>query len=40
MQEKLSPESEVSTEDEVAGLDAYKVAVLISVAAAILSLCL
>ena len=39
LQEKLSPESEVSPEDEVAGLDAYKVAVLISVAAAILSLC-
>jgi len=38
--EKLSPENEVPTDAEVAGLDAYKVAVLISVAAAILSLCL
>jgi hypothetical protein len=39
-QEKLGPENEVPTDDEVVGLDAYKVAVLISVAAAILSLCL
>ena len=39
-QEKLSPENEAPTDDEVVGLDAYKVAVLISVAAAILSLCL
>jgi hypothetical protein len=36
----LSPENEVSADDEVVGLDAYKVAVLLSVAAAILSLCL
>ena len=39
-EEKLSPENEVPTDDEVVGLDAYKVAVLVSVAAAILSLCL
>jgi hypothetical protein len=32
--------NEVPAENEVAGLDAYKVAVLVSVAAAILSLCL
>ena len=39
-QEKLSPNSEVQTSEEVVGLDAYKIAVLVSVAAAILSLCL
>lgn len=39
-QEKFTPENEVPTDDEVVGLDAYKVAVLVSVAAAILSLCL
>jgi hypothetical protein len=39
-QEKFSPENEVPTDDEVVGLDGYKVAVLVSVAAAILSLCL
>ena len=39
-QEKLRRENEVPTDDEVVGLDAYKVAVLVSVAAAILSLCL
>jgi len=38
-QKKFSPEDEVRG-DEVGGLDAYKVAVLVSVAAAILSLCL
>jgi len=38
--EKLSSNSEVQTSDEVLGLDAYQLAVLISVAAAILSLCL
>ena len=37
--EKFSPEDE-GPGDEVGGLDAYKVAVLVSVAAAILSLCL
>jgi hypothetical protein len=38
-QEKLSPEIEVPTDDEGAGLDAYKIAVLVSVGVAILSLC-
>jgi hypothetical protein len=38
-QEKLSPGNEVSTNDEVVGPDAYKVAVLVSVGLAILSLC-
>ncbi len=38
-QEKLTPENEVPTDDEVVGLDAYKVAVLVSVGVAILSLC-
>ncbi len=38
-QEKLSSGNEVSTNDEVAGPDAYKVAVLVSVGLAILSLC-
>jgi hypothetical protein len=38
-QEKLSPDNEASA-DEVAGPDAYKVAVLVSVGAAILTLCL
>lgn len=37
---KLSAEDQVPTEDEVLGLDLYKVAVLVSVAIAILSLCL
>jgi hypothetical protein len=39
-QEKLNLESEVPTDDEVVGLDAYKLAVLVSVGVAILSLCL
>jgi hypothetical protein len=39
-QEKLSPETEVQTTDRGAGLDAYELAVLFSVAAAIFSLCL
>jgi hypothetical protein len=39
-QEKLSPENAVPAGDEVAGLDAYKVAVLVLVGAAILSVCL
>lgn len=39
-QEKLSPESEVPAGDEVAGPDAYKLAVLVLVGAAILSVCL
>ncbi len=38
--QELNPENEVPIDDEVVGLDAYKVAVLVSVAAAILSLCL
>jgi hypothetical protein len=38
-QEKFSPQDE-GPGGEVGGLDAYKVAVLVSVAAAILSLCL
>jgi hypothetical protein len=38
-QEKFSPQDD-GPGGEVAGLDAYKVAVLVSVAAAILSLCL
>ncbi len=38
-QEKLSSGNEVSTNDEVVGPDAYKVAVLVSVGLAILSLC-
>ena len=39
-QEKLSPENEVPAGDEVGGPDAYKVAVLVLVGAAILSVCL
>lgn len=39
-QEKLSPENVVPAGDEVAGPDAYKVAVLVLVGAAILSVCL
>jgi hypothetical protein len=39
-QEKFNAENQVSTDDEVAGLDIYKVAVLFSVGMAILSLCL
>jgi hypothetical protein len=38
-QEKLSPGNEVPTNDEAVGPDAYKVAVLVSVGLAILSLC-
>ncbi len=38
--EKRSPESQVPTDDGVAGLDAYKVAVVVSVGVAILSLCI
>jgi len=38
-QEKLSHEYEVPTDDEVVGLDAYKVAVMVLVGAAILSVC-
>jgi hypothetical protein len=38
--EKLSGEDQVPTDDEVLGLDLYKVAVLVSVGIAILSLCL
>jgi hypothetical protein len=38
--EKLDSESEAQTSDKVLGLDAYELAVLISVTAAILSLCL
>lgn len=38
--EPLSAGSEVPAEDEVVGLDAYEIAVLVSVAAAILTLCL
>lgn len=40
LKEKFSASSEVQTNDKVVGLDAYKLAVLISVAAAILSLCI
>jgi hypothetical protein len=39
-EEKFSPNTEVQTSDKAVALDAYKMAVLISVAAAILSLCL
>jgi hypothetical protein len=39
-QEKLNAENQVSTADEVAGPDIYKVAVLFSIGIAILSLCL
>jgi hypothetical protein len=38
--EPFTPANEIPEEDEVVGLDAYKIAVLVSVAAAILSLCL
>jgi hypothetical protein len=38
--EPLSAGSEVPAEDEAGGLDAYAIAVLVSVATAILSLCL
>jgi hypothetical protein len=38
--EKLSRASEVPTGDEVVGFDAYKLAVLVSVGVAVLSLCL
>jgi hypothetical protein len=38
--EKLSAETQVPADDEVLGLDLYKVAVLVSVGIAILSLCL
>jgi hypothetical protein len=37
---EVGPKSEVPTGDRLVGLDAYKIAVLISIAAAILSLCL
>jgi hypothetical protein len=39
-QEKLSADNQVPTDNEVVGLDIYKVAVLVSVGIAILSLCL
>jgi hypothetical protein len=39
-QGKLSAKSQVSTDDEIARRDIYKVAVLFSVGIAILSLCL
>jgi hypothetical protein len=38
--EKLSAETQVPTDDDVLGLDLYKLAVLVSVGIAILSLCL
>jgi hypothetical protein len=38
--EKISSEDQVPTDDEVLALDLYKVAVLVSVGIAILSLCL
>ena len=38
--EKFSPSSGVQTSDKVVGFEAYKLAVLISIAAAVLSLCL
>ena len=38
--EKLSAEDQAPTDDEVLGLDLYKLAVLVSVGMAILSLCL
>lgn len=39
-QEKLSPETEGQTSDRGRGLDVYELAVMFSVAAAIISLCL
>jgi hypothetical protein len=39
-QEKLSAENEVPADGQVVGLDIYKIAVLVSVGIAILSLCL
>ena len=39
-QEKLSAENQVPADDKVVGLDIYKVAVLVSIGIAILSLCL
>jgi len=39
-QERLSPENEIAADDEVVGLDAYKVAVMVLVGATILSVCL
>jgi hypothetical protein len=39
-QEKLRAENHVPTNDDVVGLDIYKLAVLVSVGIAILSLCL
>ena len=38
-QENLSPENDVPASEEVAGPDAYKIAVLVLVGAAILSVC-
>jgi hypothetical protein len=38
--EKLSAENQVPADDKVVGLDVYKVAVLVSIGIAILSLCL
>lgn len=38
--ERLSPQREAPTDDEVVGLDAYKLAVLVSVGLALLSMCL
>jgi hypothetical protein len=40
LRKKLNPENEASGVNEVAGPDAYTVAVLLSVVATILSLCL
>jgi hypothetical protein len=39
-QEKLSAENQLPADDKVVGLDIYKVAVLVSIGIAILSLCL
>jgi len=39
-QERLSPDHEVPADNEVVGPDAYKIAVMVLVAAAILSVCL
>lgn len=39
LQERLGRENEVAEKDEVVGLDAYKVAVMVLVGATILSVC-
>jgi hypothetical protein len=39
-QEKLGAENQVPADDKVVGVDVYKVAVLVSIGIAILSLCL